>query len=66
MQKVEGNVTFHTARSTAFPQPAPGSAPSPGPMKVADDKLRTLLGTATITFKRGAERLAIIDTPLQG
>jgi 3',5'-cyclic AMP phosphodiesterase CpdA len=27
MQKVEGNVTFHTARSTAFPQPAPGSAP---------------------------------------
>ncbi len=66
MQKVEGNVTFHTARSTAFPQPAPGSAPSPGPMKVADDKLRTLLGTASITFKRGAERLAIIDTPLQG
>jgi hypothetical protein len=32
MQKVEGNVTFHTARSTAFPQPAPGTAPSPGPM----------------------------------
>jgi len=66
MQKVEGNVTFHTARSTAFPQPAPGAAPSPGPMKVADDKLRTLLGTASITFKRGAERLAIIDMPLQG
>ena len=41
MQKVEGNVTFHTARSTAFPQPAPGTAPSPGPMKVPDDKLRT-------------------------
>ena len=41
MQKVEGNVTFHTARSTAFPQPAPGTAPSPGPMKVADDKLRS-------------------------
>src|SRR5262245_40448480 len=39
MQKVEGNVTFHTARSTAFPQPAPGTAPSPGPMKVPDDKL---------------------------
>ena len=42
MQKVEGNVTFHTAMSTAFPQPAPGAAPSPGPMKVADDKLRSL------------------------
>jgi len=65
MQKVEGNVTFHTARSTAFPQPAPGSAPSPGPLKVADDKLRTLLGTASIAFQQGKERLAIIDTPLQ-
>jgi 3',5'-cyclic AMP phosphodiesterase CpdA len=65
MQKVEGNVTFHTARSTAFPQPAPGAAPSPGPMKVADDKLRTMLGTASITFKQSEQRLAIIDTPLQ-
>src|SRR5215813_7644398 len=51
MQKVEGNVTFHTANSTAFPQPAPGTAPSPGPMKVADDKLRSLLGIAEVTFK---------------
>ena len=66
MQKVEGNVAFHTARSTAFPQPAPGSAPSPGPMKVADDKLRSMLGIASVTFKRGDQRLAIIDTPLQG
>ena len=66
MQKVEGNVAFHTARSTAFPQPAPGAAPSPGPMKVADDKLRSLLGVASVTFKRGEQRLAIIDTPLQG
>jgi 3',5'-cyclic AMP phosphodiesterase CpdA len=66
MQKVEGNVTFHTARSTAFPQPAPGTASSPGPMKVADDRLRTLLGTASITFRQGSERLAIVDTPLQG
>jgi 3',5'-cyclic AMP phosphodiesterase CpdA len=66
MQKVEGNVTFHTARSTAFPQPAPGSAPSPGPMKVPDDKLRTLLGITDVTFNFGQQRLAIIDKPLQG
>jgi 3',5'-cyclic AMP phosphodiesterase CpdA len=66
MQKVEGNVAFHTARSTAFPQPTPGSAPSPGPMKVADDKLRGLLGVASVTFKQGEQRLAIIDQPLQG
>jgi 3',5'-cyclic AMP phosphodiesterase CpdA len=66
MQKVEGNVTFHTARSTAFPQPAPGTAPSPGPMKVPDDKLRSVLGIASVNFKRGDQRLAIVDTPLQG
>jgi len=66
MQKVEGNVTFHTALSTAFPQPAPGTAPSPGPMKVPDDKLRSLLGVTDVTFKRGQQRLAIIDKPLQG
>jgi 3',5'-cyclic AMP phosphodiesterase CpdA len=65
MQKVEGNVTFHTARSTAFPQPVPGTAPSAGPLKVPDDKLRTMLGTASVTFKQGEQRLAIIDTPLQ-
>jgi len=62
---VEGNVTFHTANSTAFPQPAPGSAPSPGPMKVADDKLRTLLGITDVTFKRGDQRLAIVDQTLK-
>ncbi len=66
MQKIEGHVTFHTAMSTAFPQPAPGTAPSPGPMKVEDAKLRSLLGVASINFKRGDQRLAIIDTPLQG
>jgi 3',5'-cyclic AMP phosphodiesterase CpdA len=66
IQKVEGNVAFHTARSTAFPQPAPGAAPSPGPMKVDDDKLRTVLGIASISFVPGQQRLAIVDTPLQG
>jgi 3',5'-cyclic AMP phosphodiesterase CpdA len=65
MQKVEGNVSFHTARSTAFPQPAPGTAPSPGPMKVPDDRLRSLLGIASVNFIPGKERLAIIDTSLQ-
>jgi hypothetical protein len=65
MQKVEGNVTFHTARSTAFPQPVPGTAPSPGPIKVTDDKLRSMLGIACVTFKQNEQRLAIIDTPIQ-
>jgi 3',5'-cyclic AMP phosphodiesterase CpdA len=66
MQKVESNVTFHTARSTAFPQPAPGSAPSPGPMKVPAEKLTGMLGIASVTFKRNDQPLAIIDTALAG
>ena len=65
VQKVEGNVTFHTARSTAFPQPAPGTAPSPGPMKVPDDKLRGMLGVAEVSYRVGNSPLAIIDQPLQ-
>ena len=52
MQKVEGNVAFHTAMATAFPQPAPGTASSPGPMKVADDKLRSLLGVTDVNSSR--------------
>ncbi|WP_336492050.1 metallophosphoesterase family protein [Methylobacterium nigriterrae] len=66
VQKVEGSVTFHTARSTAFPQPAPGTAPSPGPMKVPAGDLRKFLGIASVNVVRGGEPLAIIDTPLAG
>jgi len=65
MQKVEGNVTFHTAMSTAFPQPAPGTAPSPGPMKVEDDRLRKVLGLARISFQDVNHPIAITDLPLQ-
>ena len=64
MQKVEGNVTFHTAMSTAFPQPAPGTASSPGPMKVPAEKLRSVLGITNVAYAQGKERLAITDTPL--
>jgi 3',5'-cyclic AMP phosphodiesterase CpdA len=65
VQKVEGNMTFHTARSTAFPQPRPGSAPSPGPMKVPAERLRAMLGIASVTFKQNEQRLAIVDAPLK-
>ena len=65
MQKIEGNITFHTARSTAFAQPAPGAAPTPAPVKVPDEKLRSLLGITNVMFKQGDERLAIIDEPLK-
>jgi 3',5'-cyclic-AMP phosphodiesterase len=64
MQKVEGNVTFHTAMSTAFPQPAPGTAPSPGPMQVPDDRLRKILGLSRVSFHDVNHPIAITDVPL--
>ena len=65
MQKVEGHVTFHTAMSTAFPQPEPGTAPSPGPMKVADDRLRKVLGLSRMSFHPVNHPIAITDVPLE-
>ena len=64
MQKVEGNVTFHTAASTAFPQPKPGEAPSPGPMKVPADQLRSLLGVTDVSYIERRHALAVIDSNL--
>ena len=64
MQKVEGNITFHTAASTAFPQPKPGAAPSPGPMKVPADQLRSLLGVTGVNYVRGHHALAVTDSTL--
>lgn len=64
MLKVEGNITFHTATSTAFPQPQPGTASAPGPMKVPAEKLRSLLGLTAVNYVEHAHSLAITDTPL--
>lgn len=66
MQKVEGTVTFHTAMSTAFPQPVPGTAPSPGPMRVPAGKLRDLLGSTHVTFVAQKHDLAVVDSTLSG
>ena len=64
MQKVEGNVTFHTAASTAFPQPEPGKAPSPGPMKVPAEQLRSYLGVTNVNYVQGQHALAVVDSKL--
>ncbi|MEO7689194.1 MAG: metallophosphoesterase [Sphingomonas sp.] len=63
-QKVEGRMVFHTARSTAFPQPAPGSAPSPGPQTVPAGQLHALLGITDVAFQRGTQRIALTDSTL--
>lgn len=64
MQKVEGAVTFHTARSTAFPQPAPGTAPAPGPKAVPAEQLRDFLGITSVAIEKGKKPLAIVDSTL--
>jgi plastocyanin len=66
MQKVEGNISFHTAMSTAFPQPAPGTAPAPGPMKVEPERLKSVLGITDVTFVPGRGTLAVVDATLSG
>src|SRR5882672_6687098 len=64
VQKVEGNVTFHTARSTAYPQPAAGEGPGPGPLKVPAEKLRSVLGITSVNYVEGKSTLAVVDSPL--
>jgi len=64
MQKVEGNVFYHTAMSTAFPQPKPGQAPSPGPMKVPADQLGEVLGITHVNYIAGNHTLAVVDSSL--
>ncbi|MBV9879526.1 MAG: metallophosphoesterase [Gemmatirosa sp.] len=66
MQKVEGNTQFHTAMSTAFPQPAPGSAPAPGPMKVDPGLLARVLGVTSVSYVPGRHSLAVVDATISG
>jgi 3',5'-cyclic-AMP phosphodiesterase len=66
MQKVEGDVQFHTAMSTAFPQPAPGTAPAPGPMTVDPGLLTRVLGVTSVRYVAGKHSLAVVDTTLSG
>jgi Icc protein len=64
MQKVEGNISFHTATSTAFPQPAPGKAPHAGPMVVPAGKLHDVLGITDVRYVARQSHLAIVDSSL--
>ena len=66
MQKVEGNIAFHTARSTAYPQPAPGTAPAPGPTKdVPADRLAQTIGVTEVRYVETNNSLAIVDVALE-
>jgi 3',5'-cyclic AMP phosphodiesterase CpdA len=64
VQKVEGNVTYHTARSTAYPQPTAGTGPGPGPLKVPPDQLSTVLGITSVSVVKHPQVLALSDATL--
>ncbi|MDB6088141.1 MAG: metallophosphoesterase [Gammaproteobacteria bacterium] len=64
VQKVEGNMTFHTARSTAYPQPIAGVGPGPGPLKVAADQLPTMLGLTSVSVVKHPWSQVLSDATL--
>jgi 3',5'-cyclic AMP phosphodiesterase CpdA len=64
VRKVEGNVTFHTARSTAYPQPAPGVGSGPGPLKVPEDQLSAMLGVTSVSVAAHPRSLVLSDTTI--
>jgi hypothetical protein len=64
VQKVEGNVTFHTARSTAYPQPVAGVGAGPGPLKVPADQLPRMLGVTSVSVMGSLGALTLADTTI--
>jgi len=64
LQKVEGRITLHTAMSTAYPQPAPGAGPAPGPLQVPADQLHQVLGIRDVRYVQGQHALALVEAPL--
>ena len=64
VQKVEGNMTFHTARSTAYPQPIAGVGSGPGPLKVPADQLAAMLGITSVSVMKHPSSLVLSDKAL--
>jgi 3',5'-cyclic AMP phosphodiesterase CpdA len=64
VSKVEGNITFHTARSTAYPQPTAGDGPGPGPLTVASDQLPRMLGVTSVKIMHRPLKATLDDRTL--
>jgi hypothetical protein len=64
VRKIEGNITFHTARSTAYPQPAPGIGPGPGPLTVPSAQLASMLGITSVSIMRDQTAAKLSDVTL--
>jgi hypothetical protein len=65
VQKTEGNITFHTARSTSYPQPVAGEGAGPGPLKVPPEQLPSMLGVSSVTVVKHSKSLTLTDSTLE-
>ncbi len=53
IEHADGNIRFATAASTAYPQPAPGTADKPGPLTLPKDQLLHAIGFRTVELDGG-------------
>ena len=63
--KTEGNVTFYSGTTTAYPLPHPGDGPAPKPVTLPAGKLHDALGIREVSYVRGQDVLALKEQTLQ-
>jgi 3',5'-cyclic AMP phosphodiesterase CpdA len=63
--KTEGNITFHSGTTTAYPLPHPGDGPAPKPLTLPAGKLHEALGIREVTYAKGNDALALKEQALR-
>jgi 3',5'-cyclic AMP phosphodiesterase CpdA len=63
--KTEGNVTFYSGTTTAYPLPHPGDGPAPKPITLPAGKLHDALGIREVSYTKGQTALALKEATLQ-
>jgi len=62
--KTEGNVTFYSGTTTAYPLPHPGHGPAPNPTTLPAGKLHNALGIRQVSYTKGQQALALKEQTL--
>jgi 3',5'-cyclic AMP phosphodiesterase CpdA len=63
--KTEGNVTFYSGTTTAYPLPHPGDGPAPKPVTLPAGALHDVLGIREVSYTKGQQSLALKERKLQ-
>ena len=63
--KTDGNVTFYSATTTAYPLPHPGDGPAPKPLTLPAGQLHDALGIREVSYTKGQSALALKEEKLQ-